>query len=143
MTNDQLILNELKSINKRLDQLENGQKDLQNSQKDIRETMATKDDIKAIKITQQEQRTDTKIIKEDIKTLELKVALIHDQNNKDHMKIIDIICAGWIRSCRNRDALIVGTATSIDGKLAQHPAVSDVVIDHNRVAIVIVSTWTG
>ena len=89
--NNKLILNELKSINKRLDQLENGQKDLQNSQKDIRETMATKDDIKAIKITQQEQRTDTKIIKEDIKTFELKIALIHDQNNKDHMKIIDII----------------------------------------------------
>src|SRR2546429_7162731 len=94
MTNDQLILNELKSINKRLDQLENGQKDLQNSQKDIRETMATKEDITEMKIIQSKQGADIRIIKEDIKTIELKVAHIHTQNDKEHREMMDALVEG-------------------------------------------------
>ena len=105
MNNDQLILNELKSINKRLDgleigqknqggaikRLEQGQKDLQTGQKDIRETMVTKEDITEMKIIQLKQGVDTRIIKEDVKTIELKTALIHERNNKDHMEIIDMM----------------------------------------------------
>src|SRR2546421_6781142 len=102
------IQSELKSTNKRLDQLENGQKDLQNgqkdlrnsqkdlrnSQKDIRETMATKEDIAEMKTIQLKQGTDIRIIKEDIKTIELKVAHIHTQNDKEHREMMDALVEG-------------------------------------------------
>ena len=95
------IQSELKSTNKRLDQLENGQKDLQNgqkdlrnSQKDIRETMATKKDIAEMKTIQLKQGTDIRIIKEDIKTIELKVAHIHTQNDKEHREMMDALVEG-------------------------------------------------
>jgi len=50
-----------------------------------------KEDITAIKITQLKQGADIRIIKEDVKTIELKTALIHERNNKDHMEIMDMM----------------------------------------------------
>jgi len=46
MNNDQLILNELKSINNRLDGLEQGQKELQEGQHRLEQTTVKKTDLK-------------------------------------------------------------------------------------------------
>jgi hypothetical protein len=47
MNNDQLILNELKSINKRLDGLEQGQKELHEGQKRLEQATVKKTDLKS------------------------------------------------------------------------------------------------
>ena len=53
-----------------------------------------KEDITAIKITQLKQGADIRIIKEDVKTIELKVAHIHTQNDKEHREMMDALVEG-------------------------------------------------
>jgi hypothetical protein len=75
MSNDELILNELKAINKRLEKVDTRLDGLETGQKNLEKGL--KEDIKRV-----EGKVDT---------LDLKATLIQTQNKKDHTQIIDML----------------------------------------------------
>src|ERR1700730_5776285 len=71
MTDTDQLLNTLKSIDKRLDGLEQGQRRLETEQ--------------------QAQGKDIKTLKEDVKTVDLKVAASHEFNKNAHAEIMETL----------------------------------------------------
>ena len=101
MNNDQLLNQIGNLIDQKLAPIKEDIKALYKGQKDIRKTMATKEDITEIKediaeikMIQLKQGADIRIMKEDVKTVELKVAVIQEQNNRDHTEMMDLLIEG-------------------------------------------------
>ena len=53
------------------------------------------------------------------------------------VEFVQIVGAGRIRRLRNGDALRVVLSRSLNHKLADHPAIGQLIVENNRVAIIV------